>query len=132
MDAISSDIRYLAPPVEELLRRLDALPEYRELRLFGLCAGLFIQNHDLPAAWKEALRRAAPALALDKGDREALVWFGNVLGTTDTEGQEAACARYGALLAQRLEQARADKARRGRMFATLGVLAGVCCVVLLA
>lgn len=131
-DAIASEIRYLAPPVEDIMRRLDALPEYRELRVFGLCADTFETTRDFPAAWETALKEAKPVLALDAGDGEALSWFGRVLGTTDVDGQTAACARYGALLSQRLSQAREDRAKRGKLFSTLGVLAGVFCVVLLA
>lgn len=131
LDAISTDIRYLAAPLEDIMAKCDALPEYQELCVFGLCREIFLQERDFPAAWEQALKQAKPTLALDAGDCEALTWFGRVLGTTDVDGQTANCARYGELLRQRLERAREDRAKRGKMYTSLGVLAGVFLVVLL-
>lgn len=125
LEMISSDIRYFASPVDALMRKVDSMPEYRELLLFGLCAQELTHTRDLQRAWERALAEAKPRLALDEGDRETLLWFGRVLGTTDVEGQTASCERYAALLRQRLEAARRDRQTRGRMYASLGLLAGV-------
>lgn len=131
LDAISTEIRYLAAPLEDIMAKCDALPEYQELRVFGLCREIFLKERDFPAAWEQALKKAKPELALDAGDCEALTWFGRVLGTTDVDGQTANCVRYGELLRQRLERAREDRAKHGKMYTSLGVLAGVFLVVLL-
>ncbi len=130
LEAISSDIRYFASPVDVLMRKIDSLPEYRELLLFGLCAGELAHSRDLQKAWGKALQSARPRLALDDGDIETLTWFGRVLGTTDVEGQTASCERYAALLRQRLESARRDRQSRGRLYTSLGLLTGIfVCVV---
>ncbi|MFT9076408.1 hypothetical protein [Ethanoligenens sp.] len=131
LDAISTEIRYLAAPLEDIMAKCDAMPEYKELRVFGMCREIFIRERDFPAAWEKALHMAKPELALDAGDHEALAWFGRVLGTTDVDGQTANCARYGELLRQRLTRAREDRAKRGKMYTSLGVLAGVFLVVIL-
>lgn len=124
LEMISSDIRYLASPVDVLMRKLDSMPEYKELLLFGLCAEELTHTRDLRRAWAEALRKSRPQLALDNGDAEALLWFGRMLGTTDVEGQTASCERYAGLLRQRLDAARRDRQTRGRMYSSLGLLAG--------
>lgn len=121
---ISSDIRYFASPVDMLMRKIDSMPEYKELMLFGLCARELTHTRDLQRAWSNALMESRPQLALDDGDAEALLWFGRVLGTTDVEGQTASCERYAGLLRQRLEAARRDRQTRGRMYSSLGLLAG--------
>ncbi|ADU26751.1 Sporulation stage III protein AB [Ethanoligenens harbinense YUAN-3] len=131
LDSIATEIRYFAAPLEDIMAKCDALPEYGELRVFGLCRKIFMEERDFPAAWEKALGQAKPSLALDAGDHEALSWFGRVLGTTDVDGQTANCARYGELLRQRLERAREDRARRGKMYTSLGVLAGIFLVVIL-
>ncbi len=131
MESIATEIRYFALPLAELMAKLDAMPEYRELRVFGSAGRAFAKSRDFPSAWERAVAEAKPYLALDEGDREALLWFGRGLGTTDVEGQTAGCARYRALLRQRLEAAIEDKKRRGRMYSSLGVLAGVFFVVIL-
>lgn len=131
LDAIATEIRYFSAPLEDIMAKFDTLPEYRELRVFGLCREAFLKERDFPAAWERALRQVKSELSLDAGDREVLAWFGRVLGTTDVEGQTANCTRYGELLRQRLTRAREDKAKRGRMYTSLGVLAGVFFVVVL-
>lgn len=131
LQSISTEIRYLSAPLEDIMAKCDALPEFKELRVFGRCRELFLREHDFPSAWEQALREAKPDLALDPGDHEALLWFGKVLGTTDVEGQTANCERFGELLGQRLQRAREDQAKHGKMYTSLGVLAGVFFVVLL-
>lgn len=131
LDAIATEIRYFAAPLEEIMAKCDALPEYKELRVFGLCRAVFLKERDFPASWEKALQQAKPSLSLDAGDLETLSWFGRVLGTTDVDGQTANCARYGELLRQRLGRAREDRAKRGKMYTSLGVLAGIFLVVVL-
>ena len=122
---ISTEIRYFASPVDALMRKVSSLPEYRELAVFGICAEKLRGERDFRCAWEESLKETRPRLALDDGDMETLLWFGRVLGTTDIEGQTASCERYGDLLRQRLTLARQDKAKRGKMYSSLGLLAGV-------
>lgn len=122
---IANEIRYYAAPTAEILEKLDSSPEFHGLRLFGDCLTRLRETRDISTAWTAALKAAAPGLALDEGDLEALAWFGAVLGSTDAQGQLANCERYTALLAQRLESARQDQARRGRMYTSLGMLTGV-------
>ena len=131
LDAIASEIRSFAAPLEEIMEKFESMPEYKELLVFGLCKKNFLKNRSFQSAWEKALEQAKPTLSLNDGDREVLVWFGRSLGTTDADGQAANCARYGELLAQRLVNAREDTVKRGRMYTSLGVLAGVFCVTLL-
>ncbi|MFT9056081.1 MAG: hypothetical protein ABF449_05575, partial [Ethanoligenens sp.] len=37
LDAISTEIRYLAAPLEDIMAKCDAMPEYKELRVFCMC-----------------------------------------------------------------------------------------------
>lgn len=122
--AIASEIRYSATPTEEILEKLGASPQYRELRVFAESAALLRDTRDVAKAWTLALEAAKPSLSLDEGDLEALGWFGAIFGATDTQGQLANCERYTTLLAQRLDRAREDQRRRGRMYSALGLLAG--------
>ena len=122
---ISTEIRYFASPVDTLMHKVSSLPEYRELAVFGVCAEKLQKSRDFRHAWEEALKECRPRLALADGDLETLLWFGRVLGTTDVEGQTANCERYGELLRQRLALARQDQTKRGKMYSSLGLLAGV-------
>lgn len=127
---ISTEIRYLASPVGVLMTKVDALEEYRELKIFGICADKLAEIPDFSKAWELSLTQARPFLSLNDGDCEALLWFGRVLGTTDVDGQTASCGRYADLLSQRLTVAREDRGKRGKLFSSLGVLGGIFFVVL--
>lgn len=122
---ISTEIRYFASPTNVIISKLDAFNEYKGLHIFGLCKENLERTHDFSKAWDCAISEAKPYLSLEKSDIDVLKSFGNTFGTTDVEGQIANCERYCDLLRQRLESARQDKVKRGRMYTSLGVLAGI-------
>lgn len=131
IERIATEIRYFATPTDVLMGKMDTLEEFRELKIFGLCRGNLAEAGDFNRAWELAMQQAKPALALNDGDRETLLWFGKVLGTTDVEGETANCERFGTLLSHRVEAAREEQKKKGRMYSSLGVLAGIFFVVLL-
>lgn len=128
---ISTEIRYNALPVGLLFERLDAIAEYRPLRLFGLCAKRLAESGDLALAWEASLEEAKGSLALRDSDYEALRIFGRQLGTTDIPGQLSLCDSCTGMLRQRLQAARDERAKRGKMYTSLGILTGTFCVILL-
>lgn len=125
LSRISNEIRYFAAPTEDIIEKLDCSKEFKNLYVFAYCKENFKTTRDFSKAWSDALEKSKPKLSLDDGDYEALTFFGSILGTTDAEGQMANCERYKNLLEQRLNCAREDKSKRGRMYASFGVLAGV-------
>jgi stage III sporulation protein AB len=125
LSLISTEIRYFASPTDQIMAKLGAADEYARLMVFGACRANLEQTRDFARAWDDAIAKAQPFLSLDKGDIEALKDFGGTFGTTDAEGQTANCERYCELLRYRLEIAREDRAKRGRMYSSLGVLSGV-------
>ena len=125
LSLISTEIRYFASPTDVIISKLAFANEYVKLRVFEFCKANLEQTRDFTSAWGGAIDKAKPFLSLDKDDIEALTGFGGTFGTTDTQGQLANCERYSELLRQRLESAREDKTKRGRMYSSLGVLAGV-------
>jgi stage III sporulation protein AB len=127
---ISAEIRYFASPTDDIIAKLNSASEYKQLHVFELCRENLEYTRDFAKAWALALEKSKPYLSLDKGDFDTLTWFGSLFGTTDMQGQIANCERYCGLLEQRLDIAREDKAKRGRMYTSLGVLAGVFFAVL--
>lgn len=125
LSLISNEIRYFATPTEDIIEKLDSSKEFKNLYIFNYCKNNFKTSRDFSRAWSDALLQSKQKLSLDDGDYEALTFFGSIFGTTDTEGQMANCERYKNLLQQRLDCAREDKSKRGRMYTSFGVLAGV-------
>jgi stage III sporulation protein AB len=125
VDYISTEIRYCAAPAEVLMSRLASLKEYSSLRVFAACTEKLASAVSFREAWASAIAEAKDSLDLDYDDREVLLRFGSVLGTTDIEGQTANCEHCRELLIQRLSGAVEDRRRHGRMYTSLGVLCGV-------
>ena len=125
LSLISTEIRYFASPTDVIIAKLGSSSDYKNLRVFGICRKSLEKTRDFSQAWDSAIEQAEPYLSIDKGDVEALKRFGGTFGTTDADGQTANCERYCELLRRRLESARDDKAKRGRMYSSLGVLTGV-------
>lgn len=126
----STEIRYSAAPLDAILDKIDRSEDYRRLKIFSLCRSLFLKNRDFTKAWESAIKESKQYLSLNKNDYEALVWFGRELGATDIEGQMANCGRCIELLTQRLEHARDEQKKRGKMYTSLGFLTGMFFVVL--
>jgi stage III sporulation protein AB len=128
---ISSEIRYFSSPVASIMSGLDSIADYGRLRIFGICAEKLKSGEDIPSAWKSAANEAAGLLSLDSADMDILLRFGEALGRTDAEGQQANCSRCRESLKARLKDADDERVRRGRLYSSLGVLAGAFAVVML-
>lgn len=127
---ISSEIRCFATPIDVLLAKLDSLEEYKRLCVFGLCRQYFNLTNNFSASWERAVEETKNSLALNFGDYEEIKWFGKLLGTKDIVGEVANCERYRELLEKRLDIARVDCIKKGRMYGSLGVLTGTFLFVL--
>lgn len=81
-------------------------------------------------AWKAALQKPGNTGALAPEDIGILLAFGAALGTTDTQGQQSICALHCKMLEQNLTAARENQKRHGKLYTTLGVIAGLAVVIL--
>lgn len=114
VSGLSAEIGFTARPLPELLARSGS----RFCRR-AVGDGLFSAD---PRA---ALGRAGEALLKNAGDR---AWFGDFvsgLGATDAAGQQEHLRLCGALLEDRLREAREDAAQKRRLYVVLGAFAGV-------
>ena len=127
---IATEIRYFSSPVEDLLDKACRSNEFGRLKIFDICRTRMELTRDFEASWATAVQDARPYLCIDDGDAQVLTQFGGELGKTDVEGQLANCSRCEELLSVRLASAREDRACKGRMYRSLGVLAGVFLVIL--
>lgn len=64
-------------------------------------------------------------------DREMMLDFFTAIGTTDLNGQEAVCAQASGRVAAQLAVATEELNRKGKMYRSLGLCAGLAMVILL-
>jgi stage III sporulation protein AB len=128
---IATEIRYFASPVEAIMEKLDQIEDYKQLKVFEICKANLKNTNRFSQAWESAIKESEKSLALQSADYESLLWFGRALGTTDVEGQLANCERCCEQLSQRLIIAREDSGKKGKMYSSLGILAGIFIAVML-
>ncbi|MCI8915804.1 MAG: stage III sporulation protein AB [Oscillospiraceae bacterium] len=139
------DLGELAAGLDVLRRelgwRLAPLPEALELAarcvrgpaaaFFAQCAGGAgrLEGRAFQQVWQEGLEDGA--LRLREGDRAALARLGPVLGRYDSDSQLQALDRTAAGLRRLQEEAEDDRRRLGRVYAVLGVTAGLLAAITL-
>ena len=131
LDQIQAELSFRLTPMPELLRRLGQESEEPLKTFFQTCeAGLSALGEvSFSVVWNRALQMEP--LALLPEDRIPLEQLGAVLGRYDAEGQRTTLESVRVRLSQCLEDAREKQKKMGRVYRTLGVSAGVLCILLL-
>ena len=89
------------------------------------------ENRNIMQAWSQAVDHIPKTTGITNDDRKLLKDFSAALGTTDVDGQVAHCELYKTLAGTRLEQAREEKAKKGKLYRMLGAFSGVCVSLLI-
>lgn len=89
------------------------------------------EDRNVMQVWPQAVDRIPKNTGLTSDDRKLLKDFSAALGTTDVDGQVAHCELYKTLAGTRLEQAREEKAKKGKLYRMLGAFSGVCVSLLI-
>ena len=82
-------------------------------------------------AWEAALTRCLPDMALLPADVEAVADFGRTLGYLDTQAQLAACDLLLDYLARARREGLERQQKNGKLYKSLGLLAGLLLAVAL-
>ena len=120
-------IRYDGADVYTMAGMLKRSDSFSRLSFLHLLPENFQSDLSFSAQWESALRIQQE---LPDDERDILARFGNILGSTDPEGQMKV---IDALLDElsRLEERRTEEyLRKGRLYRSLGLLTGVLAAVL--
>lgn len=120
LNAAQTEIRYSAASVVEIIQRHGS-----SLAFLQQCAARCKAGADFHTAWEEGLRMEANGMGLTESDRSLLHDFGDGFGASDVDGQLSHCRLYAELFQDRLESARQEKARKGKLYLMLGSFSGV-------
>lgn len=128
MEAYLSLERLTTREIFEHLADSEAL---RELVFLERTAGGLSEDVRFPGVWAQALKEAGPRLALNPEDYRPLVQLGDLVGAYDAATQQNGLETVRSLLEERLEDARRELHKNGRLARSLGTLAGVAAAVLI-
>ena len=123
---IEAEISFGRATLGEIFKKTDA-PE-----LFGLysdCAKN-LSELGIKKAWQLSAEHTADAASLYKAERDAIYSFGAELGKSDVEGHKKSTERITRLASAYAEAAEDEYRRMGRVWRSMGVLAGTLFVLI--
>lgn len=122
-------IRYEEATVYEIVRRCAEDESIKELEFTETLCRCTDENTPFSAAWSKAVRESR--LRLTDGDRSLLMRIGNILGTTDCEGQLSTLSGILAEIDKAIEDAEEQYHAKGRLYRSLGAIAGAAIAVII-
>lgn len=129
---MATQIRYRALPLSDLIGNMAEQKELTCLPFLKQCAKRCEEGIPFPRAWEQSVEQQGKRSYLKEKDLSILYAFGSGLGTTDIEGQLANCQLHSKLVEESLQHARAERDGMGRLYSTLGILAGIGAAIVLA
>ncbi|MCL2106443.1 MAG: stage III sporulation protein AB [Oscillospiraceae bacterium] len=126
LTALRTRIQFSRVPLRPLLEEVcaEGPPAFLPRCVAGMREG-----EPFPAAWRGAVERQG-GFGLREEDRRLLRSLGELLGSTDAEGQREGLLLHEGLARQLLEEARARRDSKGKAFFSLGILAGLTLLIL--
>lgn len=113
---LETQIRFSAVSVEELFSRKE------DNYLSGMlckCRENLLSGYTLEESFKEAISFVPPVCSLKAEDKEELLNFGKMLGTTDTEGQLKHLELYKNIFSERQAAAKEEYQTKSKLYKTL-------------
>ncbi|MPW25137.1 hypothetical protein GC105_04955 [Alkalibaculum sp. M08DMB] len=133
IDYFETEISYTSTPVIEILDSLtDKIKSPFKEIIIGVSEELTSYGYrPLCTVWEENLYNNKNKLSLSQEDLELLIYFGNILGTTDMENQKKYFTVIKSRLQVQLTQAYEKKLKYTKLFKELGIIIGLFIVILI-
>ncbi|WP_040196962.1 stage III sporulation protein AB [Candidatus Soleaferrea massiliensis] len=120
-----SELQYSLCPTMDLLNHLSAMDEFQDFYFLNACKNLMNKSVPFTTSWRTSLLSHSENLQLSGDDKKVLLRVGDILGAMDGENQVGELKLIETTLDDRLEQARLSREKYGKLYRSLGVLAGV-------
>ena len=127
---IESQLRFLCPPVEDLLCSLRSCASLRGFSFLTACLSALRDGAPFASAWAASIRKE-PALRGLPETAALITALGATLGAVDVQGQLDHCAQCASQLERQLQTAERRFERSARLFPPLGLLLGAFFALLL-
>lgn len=120
LEEMSLQIRYRALSVYELIESLDRNPTLERLQFIKGVRTELEQTRNFQLAWETGVQNAQTSL--NEGDKEILRAIGLRLGTSDIDGQLSNIELHSQLVKSRLNDAKEEQTKKGKMYRSLAPL----------
>ncbi len=125
LSIIENDICFLKRPAINIIGELSKKNELKSLSFLNDCNILLHSGEEFGNAWITSLNKITCFQPFKKEDIEILKAFSINFGKTDTEGQISNCRIHRALLAENLNEAKAERQRYASVCTIFGIVCGV-------
>lgn len=126
---METEIRYSHKILSEILLDYESDTEFKNFLLIvleNLKSKMFFYE-----AWKESVKKIPNSYGLLNQDKELILRFGEVVGTTDVNGQIAICRLNKSLVCSALENAKEEKIKKSKLYFMLSSSLGMCIAIIL-
>lgn len=117
------EIEYVSMPVFEILVKFQSSSGCRSLDFIKGCIDYCEKGEDFSVGWSRAV--GASLLPMKKEEREKLISFGGLLGTSDAQGQRSILALFVRTFSLYRDKASEEYEKYGRMTVTVSVIIGM-------
>jgi stage III sporulation protein AB len=131
LDKLKTCLSYQNLPTDEMIDDLAEDPSCKSLPYLNLCRELLANQTDFPTAWKMAIERSSGKTNLNHHDTSYLLSLSGIIGSSDVDGQLSAISMVEELLRRQRAEAQEAKEKKGKLYRSLGALAGAGMVIIL-
>ena len=131
IDKLKTSLHYQNLPTRELIHSLSGQAACKELLFLRYCSEALDQNNHFPSVWRKSVERCRGKMNLLPEDLELMASLADIVGASDTEGQLSALEMIETLLQKQRNEAISAQQKKGKLYRSLGALAGASMVVLL-
>lgn len=133
VEYFQTEICYTSTPIIEIFGSLTSRisSPFKEMIMAVLDQLTSYGYRPLCDIWKENLYENKKNLSFNQEDLDLLIYFGNILGTTDRENQKKYFTVIKSRLSTQLNDAQGNKLKYTKLFNELGVIAGLFIIILI-
>lgn len=127
--SLGDEMRYTMQPIQEILHKFSYREEFKPLyflKKFRQCDMLT----SFSLQWANAVKETTQS-DFEKEDLEVIASLGEVIGTSDIEGQMLYLEHFKSLVQEQLNRATEKKEKYAQMYKTLGLLLGMGAAILM-
>ncbi len=131
LDRLKTCLVYQNFPTKEIIDFLAEDSFCKSLPFITVCQELLKKQNNFPSAWKKAVQQTKGQMNLTEADLSPIFSLSDIIGSADVEHQISALLMTEELLKRQREEAEEAKRKKGRLYRSLGALAGVGMVIIL-
>jgi len=128
LNILENKIKFTQIPLEEIFKQIAS--NSQEKNIINIFQKLSLaQNTNIHKSWERIIN--TEVTNLNEEDKKILIDMGNILGSTDVEGQVSNIKITSSFIDRQIEKAEQEKEKNVKLFRTLGIVSGLTIMIIL-